>query len=74
MKMELNEALERLEQNGFLIEKTYSFKDYLNQIKEELKEYGYDEPDWLNNVLPYIKKLYKNGISAAEAAEQLADI
>lgn len=74
MKMNLDEAIEILKENDCLIEKTYSFKDYLNQIKEELKEYGYDEADWLNNVLPCIKKLYKNGISAAEAAEQLADI
>ena len=72
--MELNEAKELLEQNGYLIEKTDTFKDYLNQIKEELKEYGYNEADWLNNVLPYIKNLYKNGISVAEAAEKLADI
>ena len=72
--MELNEAKELLEQNGYLIEKTGTFKDYLNQIKEELKEYGYNEADWLNNVLPYIKNLYKNGISVAEAAEKLADI
>ena len=72
--MELNEAKELLEQNGYLIEKTDTFKDYLNQIKEELKEYGYNEADWLNNVLPYIKNLYKNDISVAEAAEKLADI
>ena len=72
--MQLEEAKELLEQNGYLIEKTGTFKYYLNQIKKELKEYGYNEADWLNNVLPYIKNLYKNGISVAEAAEKLADI